>query len=158
MKQLILLLLLNFAAFQVQAQPGPGFKEGMAAGGERFAKIKEAREAFIAEQLALTPQQAAAFFPVFWSYEAKLRDNMPPRGRANAGAAPTASLTEAEALAQLRAQRERRQYLLDLKAKAEEDFLKIIPATKVIRLPEVEKAFRQRLWERAREGRERRRN
>lgn len=157
MKQLICLFLLCFATLQVQAQPGAGFKERLEARGERFAKIKEAREAFIAEQLALTPKQAAAFFPVFWSYEEQLRDGLPRRDR-SASAAPEKPLTEAEALAQLRADRQRRQQMLDLKTKAEEDFIKIIPASKVIRLPEVEKEFRQRLWERTRQAKERMRN
>ena len=156
MKQLICLFLLCFATFQLQAQPGGGFKERLEARGERFAKIREAREAFIAERLELTPRQAEAFFPVFWSYEEKMREGMPRRDRKEGEA--TASLTEAQALTQLRSQQAQRQQLLDLKTEAEEAFLKILPATKVLRLPEVEKEFRQRLWERARQAKERPRN
>lgn len=156
MKQLICLFLLCFATLQLQAQPGAGFKERLEARGERFAKIKEAREAFIAEQLELTPRQAEAFFPVFWSYEEKMRDGLPRRDRKDGET--TAPLTETQALAQLRSQQAQRQQLLALKTEAEEAFLKIIPATKVIRLPEVEKEFRQKLWERTRQAKDRLRN
>lgn len=150
MKQLIILFLLSFTALQLSAQPGAGFKERLEARGERFAKIKAAREAYIAEQLELTPRQSEAFFPVFWSYEEKMHDGMPRRDRKESD--PMPSLTEAQALAQLRRQQTQRQQLLDLKTEAEEAFLKIIPASKVIRLPEVEKEFRQLLWERAKQA------
>lgn len=156
MKQLIILFLLCFATLQLPAQPGVGFKERLEARGEHFAKIREAREAFIAEQLELTPRQSEAFFPVFWSYEEKMRDGMPRRDRKDGET--TAPLTETQALAQLRSQQAQRRQLLALKTEAEEAFLKIIPATKVIRLPEVEKEFRQRLWERAKQAKGRQRN
>ncbi len=158
MKQLILLLGLCLFSLTSQAQPGGRDGEDrLEVRAERLERVKAARQAFIAEELALSAKEAAAFFPVFWRYEEKMRSGMPRRERDKQQAGRT-DLTEAEALALMRSYRQHRQEMVDLKTEAENAFLKILPATKVIRLPEVEKAFRKRLWERAKGLREQRRN
>lgn len=67
-------------------------------------------------------------------------------------------LTEAEALEILRNHRARRQAALNMILEAEEAYLKVLPARKVILLPEVERKFRKLLWERTNEIRKGRRN
>lgn len=158
MKQLILLFALSLFTFTAQAQPGG--KRGAAgreARKERVERVKAARQAFIAEQLQLTAAEATAFFPVFWKYDEKIRKGFPRRER-DKTAANRDNLTEAEALELINNNRAHRQQLADIKTESEQAFLKILPATKVIRLSEIEKAFRQRLWDRAKGLREQRRN
>ena len=66
--------------------------------------------------------------------------------------------TEDEALEILHGHRARRQASLNLNIEAEEAYLKVLPAHKVILLPEVERRFRKLLWERTKEVRKGRRN
>lgn len=157
MKQLILLLFLSLFGGALQAQPGsqPNRGERKDLREERFAKIKAARQAYIAEELELTEKEAKVFFPVFWSYEEKLKQG---GVRAFERDFQKTDLTEAEALEILRGHRARRQAALDLNIAAEEAYLKVLPAKKVILLPEVEKKFRKLLWERTKEIRKARRN
>ncbi len=117
---------------------------------KRFARIKAARQAYIAEELELTPAESEAFFPVYWDYEKRLKerkDSNPFHGRLGSN---TTELTEKEARAKLLQRRATRQQILTLSLEAEDQFLKIIPANKVIRLPEIERAFRKKLWDRTR--------
>lgn len=158
MKQLILIFSLCFLGGALQAQPGgrPQQRaERKEMRQERFAKIKAARQAYITEELELTEKEGKAFFPVFWSYEDKLRQ----RG---AGAMEknykNTDLTEGEALEILHGHRARRQASLNLNIEAEEAYLKVLPSHKVILLPEVERKFRKLLWERTRDARKGRRN
>ena len=58
------------------------------------------------------------------------------------------TLTETEARTMLLKDRTFRQEMLTLRNQTEDKLLKILPAAKIIRLPEIEKAFRKKLWER----------
>lgn len=105
--------------------------------------IRAARQAFITEQLALTDKEVANFFPLYWEYQGRLAE-----GRRNAPAAAQPPMGEAEALAFLQQQREHLTQALELRIKATDAFLEVLPAAKVVRLPEMERAFRNRLRER----------
>ncbi|WP_026231574.1 hypothetical protein [Neolewinella persica] len=157
MKQLIFVFLLCLVSVAAQAQPGnrPNGADRKELREERFAKIKAARQAYITEELELTNKEADAFFPVFWSYDERLKQE----GTRNKERdfAP-ADLTEGEALKILRDHQARRQASLNLSIEAEDAFLKVLPARKIIQLPEVERKFRKLLWERTREIRKSRRN
>jgi len=157
MKQLVFVILLCLVSVTAQAQPGNRTDRGerKEMREERFAKIKAARQAYIREELKLTNKEASAFFPVFWSYEEKLKQRGPRN--LNIGT-DQKDLSEAEALEVLRGHQARRQASLNLNIEAEEAFLKVLPARKVILLPEVEKKFRKLLWERTRNFRQRRNN
>jgi hypothetical protein len=117
-------------------------------GEARFARIRAARQVFITEQLALTDKEAAAFFPVYWAYDERMRSAK----RAAFGNHPkvegNTSLTETEARTMLLKDRTFRQEMLTLRNQTEDKLLKILPAAKIIRLPDIEKAFRRKLWER----------
>ena len=139
----IFMLLTSFTAY---AQPGGR--------GERFEQIKEARETFLKEELALTTEESAAFFPVFWEYDLKVRQARRKAGIDRRKNAPDlGALSEAEALALLRENRQRRQELLALEIEAQDAFLKILPARKVVLLPPAEKAFREKLLQRLQQRR-----
>lgn len=153
----ILLLLLLFCAAGLSAQPGhPNHErrdrpEKMTAEqrAERFAKIKTARQAYITEALELTPAEAAAFFPVYWDYDRRMAEGRRDGHRGRPGR-KTRELTEKEARGELLQRRTQRQQMLTLSLEAEDAFLEILPATKVIHLPEAEREFRRKLWDRAR--------
>lgn len=154
----LLFLLLLFCTTTLFAQPGrethprgersEQVKPGQRA--QRFARIKAARQAFITEELELTDKQAAAFFPVYWDFDQRtgqikreavlrFRPDQSPK-----------ELSEQEARTELLQRRTKKQKMMTLSLEAEDEYLKILPATKVIRLPEVEREFRAKLWERTR--------
>lgn len=116
----------------------------------RFARIRAAREAFLTEQLELTEKEATAFFPVYWAYDEKMREAKRTAFRGQKDSAKNETITEAEARTLLMKDRTLRQEMLTLRSQTEDKLLKIIPASKIIRIPEVEKAFREKLWERTR--------
>lgn len=154
----LLLFLFILCAAPLFAQPGHergGRNERFSTEerADRFARIKAARQAFITEELELSKQQATAFFPVYWAYEKRMaKDRQEPRhGKADTDDAR--EMTEAEARSELLQRRTRRQKMLALSLEAEDKYLELLPATKVIRLPETERAFRRKLWDQTRKRR-----
>lgn len=134
------------STMMVRAQPGPR--------GERFEQIKEAREAFLKERLVLTAEESAAFFPTFWEYDAKVRKARRKAGMDRRNNAPELDgLSESAALELIQQNRKQRQELLNLEIEAQEAFLKILPARKVVLLPPAEKAFREKLLQRLKQRR-----
>lgn len=116
----------------------------------RFARIRAARKAFLTEQLALTEKEAAAFFPIYWAYDEQTREARRATNDKLANRSKSGPLTELEAQEALLLDRTLRQELLTLRNQTEDKFLKILPASKIIRLPEIEKEFRKKLWDRTR--------
>lgn len=153
---MLLLFFMSVSAI-ASAQPGGQGREEMRQ--QRHERIRLARQAFIAEQLELSKAEAAAFFPVFWSYQDQLnkikreglrgrRSSSPDRGVSN--------MTEAEAKAAILKLQQKRKRLGDLNVEAENKYLEILSAKKVLKLELAERAFRETLWERM--GRQRKRN
>lgn len=156
MNKLLLLLILFYTSVGY-AQPGhKGHKTGdgkemnSEQRSERFARIKAARQAFITEELELSPKQAAAFFPVYWDFEKRMAEGKRNGPEHNRPGTESPKLTEKEARAKLLQRRTHRQQMLTLSLQAEDEYLKLLPATNVIRLPEIEREFRGKLWDRAR--------
>lgn len=153
LKHLIILLALFATSTPILAQPGSSGE------ADRFARIKAAKEAFLREELPLSEKEAAAFFPIYWRYEQELRGNRSGRGGRHGGRnAPEGQLTEAEAIDRLRVNRTRRREMMALQEKSEDAYLKILPATKVIRLHRVEREFREKLLRRLKHSRSGSRN
>lgn len=135
-KLLIALALLLPAA--AAAQPGAAALE----------RVRAAHEAFLIQELELTEAEQAAFLPIFWKYEEQLRavrDDAPLRRRAEPPA------TDAEARRRITERYERLQRALDVRRAADEAYLKVLPARKVLRLPAVEADFRRELRSRVRD-------
>ncbi len=137
----LLLLLLSVGNATLMAQPGG-----------RFARIKEAKEAHLTEYLGLTEAEAAAFLPVYWSYDLKLRQ-LKRTHRVTMTESP--AITETAALESIRARQRARQEYLDLETAAETAYLKQLPATKVVLLEEAERSFQRKLVSRIRDNRPR---
>lgn len=152
-RMLTTLLFILLLAPALRAQIGRG------GAGDRFARIKAAKEAFLREELALTPAEAEAFFPVYWRYEREIRQLRPRMMGLRGGPPPTsATMTETEARAKLAENRQQRRELMALHNRAEDAYLKLLPATKVILLEPAEQAFRQELLSRLKQSGGRRRN
>ena len=148
-KQLLILLFVGFS-FVATAQGQADNRE------KRHERIRQARQAFITEQLELTTAEAEAFFSVFWDFQRRLDETRKKVFRGRRSYAPDrgiSEMTEAEAKAAvLKLQKERMQ-VVALSVEAENRYLTILPAKKVLRLELAERAFRKKLWERM--GRER---
>lgn len=142
----LMVVFLFIGTLSVQAQPGPR--------GERFDRIKEARETFFREKLSLTAEESEAFFPIFWKYETQIRKARRSIGPGRQGGNLSLdNLSEQQAQELLASNRKRRKELLDLEAEAEDAFLKVLPARKVVILHRAEKEFREKLIRRLRQER-----
>lgn len=154
---LLLPLLLLTAPVRAQDLPAaspPGERAGRLgdpAQREVFSgRIQAAREVYLTEQLALTAKEAAAFFPVYWAYDEQMREAKRATQETYRSRATSGALRETEAQELLLRDRTFRQEMLTLRNQTEDKLLKILPAAKVIRIPEIEKEFRRKLWDRAR--------
>lgn len=142
-KYLILYVLLILPLF-MNAQSGSG--------GERFAQIREARELFLEERLALSPEEREQFFPVFWSYETRLQQLRRQIGRERKNRMqPTTQLSESAARALLAKTQQQRAQLLALQAEAENAFLRVLSARKVLELQQAERDFRKKILNKLRQ-------
>lgn len=148
MKHLSLFLMaLLFAATTVTAQGGP---EG---GPERLERVEAMKVAFMTDKLALTPEEAQKFWPVYNQYERERRA-LHHEYRIGPGPqrAQPANLTEAEADELINRELEFRQKELELTRSYTSEFRKVLPLSKVAALPQVEEQFRKMIIERIREG------
>lgn len=118
--------------------------------GARFGQIRAARKAYLIEQLALTEEEAAAFFPIYWAFDEQTRKAKRATHEKYRKRATNGPLTEIEAQEILLLDRTLRQEMLTLRNQTEDKLLKILPASKVIRIPDIEKDFRRLLWDRTR--------
>lgn len=142
----LLIVVLFFATLTAQAQPGMK--------GERFNQIKEAREAFLKEKLSLTEEESETFFPVFWQYEARIRKVskgfiLNRQGKTES----IGQLSEQDAEVLLMTNRKRKQEILSLGTEAEDAYLQILSARKVVMLQLAEKEFKEKLLRRLRQQR-----
>lgn len=153
-----LLCLLLFASNSLVAQPAREKADNKAA---RFERIKAARQSFIIERLALTEEEATAFFPVFWRYEEQLhalkKDHLNhhrERRMRNSEEAPRV-LSEAEARQKIEEQLDRMNRVHEIKTASTRDYLKILPAAKLIKLEAANRDFRRELLGQLRRKRDR---
>lgn len=145
MKHLYLnLLALAFAAMSVSAQGAPP---------ERLERVEALKVAFMTDKLALTPEEAQKFWPVYNQYEAERREL---RQEYRIGPGPQrpqpANLTEAEADELINRELEFRQKELELTRRYTGEFRKVLPLSKVAALPQVEDEFRKMIIDKIREG------
>lgn len=147
-KLLLFLALFCFVCTGVRAQNDARYPASSEQRGERFSRIQAARQAYLTEQLNLSDAEAKAFFPLFWTYQDRLHDARRDDERLDRLSLTTTTLTEQQARQQLFGNLQRLQQGLDLRREATEKYLTVLPATKVIRINEVERNFRQQLRER----------
>jgi len=138
----------------------PAWAQGDGDDNQQHAKNKEirdriqaARVAYITEQLALTPEEAEKFWPIYREYSEKYRQT--EKELRHARKSPSTDKTAEEndrALVELGFKIKQQQ--LDLEKEYSEKLLKVIPAQKVRMLPEVEQKFRQLVLEQIKQRRQ----
>jgi hypothetical protein len=131
--------LLLFVTVSTFAQPGRGYQH-------RRGQIESQKIAFITEELALTPQEAQVFWPVYNEFDAKrktLRDSF----HANAVKADKTidELSDKEAAELADNQIIESQKLLDLRKEYHSKFKSVLPIKKVLKLYEAERGLQKEL-------------
>ena len=124
---------------------------------ERLKESKAQKSAFITTKLALTPEEAQQFWPIYNEYDDKqdaLRKEMRELLK---GAREDQAMTEAEASQLLEKGLQHRQKEIDLEKSYQERFKKSIGAVKTVRLRKAEHDFNREVLRKFRDRMENRR-
>ncbi len=150
---LLLTSALLLASSTLLAQPTTADDAG------RFEQIRLARQEFITAELQLTSEESKRFFPVFWEYEAQIHRLRKQQYRSHSyredgSQGERAAISEKAAKEMLENRLATEAELLTIKRKAVEDYLQLIPASKLILLDKAEHTFRRKLVDRVHEKRD----
>ena len=157
---ILLTLLLAFSgSYQASAQRNQQryHKQGMQPRnqpGDRMEKLEAQRIAFITQELALTPDEAKVFWPVYNEYDAKrieLRKTF--RENNEFSKDDIDKLSEKDAAQILDNQIIEAQKLLDLRKEYHSKFKSVLPAVKVLKLYRTERDFQKMLIDKIRQNR-----
>lgn len=121
---------------------------------ERMQEIKTQKIAFITQRLALTPEEARTFWPVYDRYDQEIEAVRKEMRARNREAHEGTTLTEAEAARILDEGLAARQRELDIRKRYSGEFRKTIGAVKTLRLARSERDFNRELFKRARQHQE----
>ena len=123
--------------------------------GARQENIEAQRIAFITQELALTPDEAKVFWPVYNEYDAKrieLRKTF--RDNNNLSKIDIDKLSDKDATQILDNQIIEAQKLLDLRKEYHSKFKTVLPAVKVLKLYNTERDFQKMLIDKIRQNRQ----
>ena len=136
----LLSIVLAFAMFSAQAQDPDD--DGPASDPNARRKIQAARVAYITDQLALTPEEAEKFWPVYREFAQKRQEirQQLRNARKNPDPNKTTEQLEKDLVDQ---QLEVKQKELNLEKDYSGRLLKVISAQKLRTLPDVERRFRK---------------
>ncbi|MEM6877322.1 MAG: hypothetical protein AAF544_02090 [Bacteroidota bacterium] len=125
--------------------------------GPRADRVKEARQAFLTQEMELTETEAEAFFELFWQREQErrnlIREARQERRQFNSEEELTDEDLAMRRLELLSALQDKRGEIED---RYQALFLEVIPPSKLLKLEPAERAFRRRLLDRVRQHRQRR--
>ena len=138
MYRYLLTLLPLLASVNLFAQLGEGFGLG-------FQKIKLAKETQLREALDLSNEEAAAFFPLYWEYEVRLRRMKRDHREAEEDQILLGNNGEGTARKLMEERHQAREEQLRLRTEADLAFLKVLPASKVLQLDAAERSFQRKL-------------
>lgn len=110
------------------------------------SKIQAARVAYITDQLALTPEEAEKFWPIYREFSLKRKDLRQQLHNAKVNPDPNKT-TEQNDQALVNKQFDLKQKELDLEKDYSSRLLKVISAQKLRTLPDAERRFRQMILE-----------
>ncbi len=133
----ILIIVLILSSFASYAQNNQSAK----------AKLEAARIALITERLALTPEQAQSFWPVYNEY-AEQRRNIQMEYRSTRQGLDLNQLTDEQQRAMLKGRMEEKQRQLDLENKYSERLMNVINARQLMALKRAEDDFRSMILQR----------
>ena len=120
---------------------------------EKIDRIKSLKVAFITDELALTPEEAAKFWPIYNVYEVK--QGQIRRNRNHSVGSDTThleQLSEKEAADKLMLMQKNEEELHQLRRNFVDKLRKVIPATKILKLKIAEETFNKKLLKQYRSG------
>jgi hypothetical protein len=146
MKNPMISLIIVTMLFTIQATAQPGN------GRPNRDKMKAQRIAFITNKLALTPDEAKAFWPIYDEYDQKRQEIVKSfRHNRQAGPENPDQLTDKEAMELADNQIIEAQKLLDLRKEYHIKFKQVLPAKKILQLYDSEREFQKMLIDRLRD-------
>ncbi|RTQ46793.1 hypothetical protein EJV47_20685 [Hymenobacter gummosus] len=137
---LVALALLGSTGARAQAAPQP-----MA--GQRGTRLENARIAYITNKLALTPEQAQRFWPLFNEFTDK-RKELRRQTRFNLRQQDFSAMSDKDIRAALDEQFKLRQGEINLEKEYVEKFAKVISLRQVVQLMQAERDFTKELIQR----------
>lgn len=143
-RSLFLLLLVPIVGLLHAQDDAPGISP------DRMKEIKAQKSAFITQRLALSPEEARTFWPIYDRYDAEMeaaRKEMRSDRRDRKGAG---TLTEAEASKAIDENLRNKQDQLDIRKRYVAEFKKSIGAVKTLQLEGAERDFNRELLKRIR--------
>jgi hypothetical protein len=111
---------------------------------QKKEKIEAQKVAFMTQKLNLTPEESQKFWPVYDQYEAQ-KESLNKSHRQQTKGLKNAELTDSQADSLITAEIVYDQSLLDLKKEFIPKFKEVLPASKVAKIPEVERQFKEML-------------
>ncbi len=120
---------------------------------DQFKKIKSYKVAFFTEELSLSTDEAANFWPIYNKFEQAQINMWREMRKRGEEMKDKSALTESQAKNQLEVFMDERTAEHNRTMKLYKDLLKVLPAKKVILLPRAEENFRRKLMRMHRERR-----
>jgi hypothetical protein len=122
---------------------------------QKLDQVKAQKVAFITNELQLTPDESAKFWPLYNAFDERQRDIRRQRvsaylDRHSAGAA---QLSDKEATALLAQMEENEDQLYQARKKLIADLKAILPAVKILKLKKAEEDFNKKLLQQIRDRR-----
>ncbi|WP_460574701.1 hypothetical protein [Hymenobacter coalescens] len=136
---LLAFLLLGSADAWAQVQPPRG-----SAGRPRMERLENARIAYITDKLALTPEQAQRFWPLFNEFTAKRRE-LRKQARFNLRNQDFSAMSDKDIRAALDDQFKLRQNEINLEREYVDKFQKVITLRQIAQLLQAERDFTKEL-------------
>ena len=148
MKQLLALIAFTIGFSQI------GFGQDKELELSKREQLEALKIAHITEKLALTPDEAQTFWPVYNELEAKMKAVRKERRKNRKDTkANHDSMSDKELMAAVEAELDFEQQELNLKRQYNQKFSKILPIKKVVLLHEAQEGFKRRLLKGAKEHR-----
>ena len=140
MKKVGLVILMIGLSFSLFAQSGK-------LSDEKRKEFEAQKIAFFTQEMELTPEEAAVFWPLYNEMQQKLRvENDKIRNLTCKKAKDTPVVTEEQAKKNLKTVLDAEQTVWTIKKKYTDKLLKVLPAKKVWLMFEAEQKFRHQLW------------
>lgn len=150
MKTKIILLVCFLFGSIVYAQPPHG-QGGPGGSKEKREKIEAMKVEYFTSQLALTPEEAQKFWPVYNEFISKIHELEKKRRKALKKEQSNA-LSDATVNAEIKQMFDLEQEILDLKMAYDKKFKEVLPIQKVGKLYQAEQSFRHELLRKMKKG------
>lgn len=114
--------------------------------GARKENVEAYRIAYFTKELALTPEEAKVFWPVYNNYQAEMQSARKERKQAvMAGKANSANLSDQQIEAMVDNEIVFKQNMLNIEKKYNDKFKQVLPIAKVAKLYQAQEGFKREL-------------